>query len=101
MSIGSSWQNFSNSTPPERGSFPLDYKGVCNEFVKDYISCLKKRNKNANLCKDLSKKYLSCRMENGLMDKEAFSSLGFKEERTNKESEQKKNIDDPPKYTIL
>jgi hypothetical protein len=79
MSIGSSWQNFSNSTPPERGSFPLDYKGVCNEFVQAYISCLKKNNKDANICKPLSRKYLSCRMANGLMDKEAFSSLGFQE----------------------
>jgi cytochrome c oxidase assembly protein subunit 19 len=77
--MGSSWQNFSNPIPPERGSFPLDFNGTCNQEVKEYLQCLRANKNQYQACIELSKKYLKCRMNNGLMEKEDFISLGFKE----------------------
>jgi cytochrome c oxidase assembly protein subunit 19 len=81
MSMGSSWQNFSTPTPPERGSFPLDFYGECNEFVRAYMNCLKSNKNDAMICKPLSKKYLQCRMDKGLMEKEDLRKLGFRDEK--------------------
>jgi hypothetical protein len=41
------------------------------------------KNKNSE-CRQTSKDYLNCRMENGLMAKESFEKLGFNEEESNK-----------------
>merc|ERR1712086_446771 len=49
---------------PDKGSFPLDHG----------------QNKgNVRACEELSKAYLTCRMTNGLMDKEEMENLGFNE----------------------
>ncbi len=79
--MGSSWQNFSSATPPERGSFPLDFNGECKEFVQAYLQCLRNNKNDAIICKPLSKNYLKCRMDKGLMEKEEFIKLGFRDEQ--------------------
>lgn len=85
--MGSSWQQFSNATAPERGiisinvgAFPMDFKGVCDEHVKAYIKCLKSNKNQAFVCKAISKEYLKCRMDHKLMDRESFADLGFQED---------------------
>lgn len=78
MSAGSSWQQFSNAVPPERGAFPLDFAGLCNQHVKAYIKCLRDSGAKASACNELSKLYLQCRMKNNLMEKEDLKDLGFK-----------------------
>jgi cytochrome c oxidase assembly protein subunit 19 len=77
--MGSSWQNFSSITPPERGAFPLDFYGQCNNLVKEYLECLQENKQDANKCKPAAKKYFQCRMQKGLMEKEEFIHLGFRE----------------------
>ncbi|CBX92296.1 hypothetical protein LEMA_P050020.1 [Plenodomus lingam JN3] len=50
--------------PPERGSFPLDHDGECKSIMHAYLRCIKShRGTNDSVCRDLSKSYLSCRME--------------------------------------
>ena len=72
-------------TAPIKGSFPLDHDGECKEFMLKYMKCLKSHNQNNMECKTQSKEYLNCRMNLGLMEKEDFKRLGFKniiEEKT-------------------
>lgn len=65
-------------TPPERGSFPLDHYGECKKQMLDYLKCMKyTENKNAPNCRILAKSYLKCRMDNQLMDKSDWASLGL------------------------
>lgn len=42
-----------------------------------YLQCLKEHKADHHECRDLSKTYLQCRMDNGLMRKENMDSLGF------------------------
>ena len=60
-----------STTPPLNGSFPLDVSGKCAKIVQEYVQCLKSE-KN---CDGLAKKYLSCRMEVGLMQEENVDEL--------------------------
>ena len=60
--------------PPERGAFPLDLEGKCKHLVLAYIDCIKKKGK----CRELSREYLKCRMDNDLMVTDDFENLGFK-----------------------
>eukprot|EP01114_Cavostelium_apophysatum_P009574 TRINITY_DN22754_c0_g1_i1.p1 TRINITY_DN22754_c0_g1~~TRINITY_DN22754_c0_g1_i1.p1 ORF type:complete len:110 (+),score=10.16 TRINITY_DN22754_c0_g1_i1:160-489(+) len=70
-------------SPPEKGSFPLDHFGECKEFMKSYMECLK-TNTNASVnCRDQARRYLSCRMDAGLMAKEEFDRLGLTNEDDN------------------
>lgn len=64
--------------PPAKGSFPLDHDGECKDLMKQYINCLNKSNSDASSCREISEKYLQCRMDNDLMAKEDFRYLGFK-----------------------
>lgn len=65
-------------TPPERGSFPLDHYGDCKDQMMEYLKCMKfTENKNAPNCRILAKKYLQCRMDNQLMEKSDWDSLGL------------------------
>lgn len=66
-------------TPPEKGSFPLDHEGICREVMIKYMSCLIDNKNIASNCKEQSKDYLGCRMNNGLMARESWSNLGFQE----------------------
>lgn len=65
-------------TPPERGSFPLDHDGECKDYMTKYLTCMKfTENKNAPNCRILAKQYLKCRMDNQLMEKSDWDSLGL------------------------
>lgn len=63
--------------PPERGIFPLDHDGECKSSMKTFLDCLKQNNQDHFPCKELSKAYLQCRMDNDLMAKEDMKNLGF------------------------
>uniref|UniRef100_A0A834RA37 Cytochrome c oxidase assembly protein COX19 n=1 Tax=Sarcoptes scabiei TaxID=52283 RepID=A0A834RA37_SARSC len=60
-------------------------KGECKEFMRKYQECLVRSLSKSDVCKDLAKDYLNCRMEKDLMAKEDFKHLGFKvdEEKSN------------------
>lgn len=46
-----------------------------------YMSCLRENKDDNSLCREESKKYLNCRMDNNLMKKEEWSKLGFEDEK--------------------
>lgn len=73
MPIGSSLSGLHSPVPPERGAFPLDLEGKCKDLVLKYLNCLSKKEN----CRQLSKEYLKCRMDNGLMVQDDFKNLGF------------------------
>mmetsp|Transcript_29584 Transcript_29584/g.90521 ORF Transcript_29584/g.90521 Transcript_29584/m.90521 type:complete len:123 (-) Transcript_29584:211-579(-) len=64
-------------TPPERGSFPLDHGGECKPLKEEFMACLKAHGNEHVKCKALSKHYLECRMERGLMKKDDLANVGF------------------------
>lgn len=66
-------------TPPEKGSFPLDHENECKKFMVEYLKCLRSSKFNNDDCRILSKEYLKCRMDRGLMAKDEWKNLGFKE----------------------
>jgi cytochrome c oxidase assembly protein subunit 19 len=68
--------------PPINGSFPLDHDGECRNIVKKYLECLKQSCSDQGACRELAKVYFSCRMASGLMDKEEWRYLGFKDSST-------------------
>ncbi|KAJ3718455.1 hypothetical protein C8R42DRAFT_697521 [Lentinula raphanica] len=64
-------------SPPDRGSFPLDHYAECKEQMTLYMNCLKNNSSTSTACRDLSKEYLHCRMNRGLMQPEGWDSLGL------------------------
>ncbi|KAK0544143.1 Cytochrome c oxidase assembly protein cox19 [Tilletia horrida] len=66
-------------SPPEYGSFPIDHDGECKDAMKAYMTCLKANKMDNGRCRELSKNYLECRMQKGLMDKHDLGDLGFKD----------------------
>ncbi|XP_031835065.1 cytochrome c oxidase assembly protein COX19 [Nomia melanderi] len=66
-----------NPVPPEKGSFPLDHEGFCKEPMLKYMRCLFENKNDNTLCRSLAKEYLGCRMDNELMTKEDWVSLGY------------------------
>ncbi|QRG40029.1 hypothetical protein FDK38_004490 [Candidozyma auris] len=80
MASGAPGGNFRGwtPTPPERGAFPLDHYGDCKNQMMEYLKCMKfTENKNAPNCRILAKNYLQCRMDNQLMEKSDWDSLGL------------------------
>lgn len=67
-----------NPTAPEKGSFPLDHENICKLAMLKYMHCLRQNSDNTSMCRDESKTYLQCRMDNNLMAQEEWSKLGFK-----------------------
>ncbi|KAJ7368356.1 hypothetical protein B0H14DRAFT_2663472 [Mycena olivaceomarginata] len=63
--------------PPDRGAFPLDHYGECKEQMQRYMSCLRDNSSTSSPCRPLSKDYLDCRMNKGLMEKDEWKNLGF------------------------
>ncbi|PPQ62784.1 hypothetical protein CVT24_000478 [Panaeolus cyanescens] len=63
--------------PPDRGSFPLDHYGECKEMMQAYMSCLKENGSESTPCRLLSKNYLDCRMQKGLMERDDWKNLGL------------------------
>lgn len=51
------------TTPPEKGSFPLDHRSVCLETLNEYMGCLKGSGGVARYCQTEAKEYLNCRIE--------------------------------------
>ncbi|KAJ4476589.1 hypothetical protein J3R30DRAFT_3291791 [Lentinula aciculospora] len=64
-------------SPPDRGSFPLDHYAECKQQMMLYINCLKTNSSTSTACRELSKEYLHCRMDRGLMQQEEWESLGL------------------------
>ncbi|GBG33053.1 Pterin-4-alpha-carbinolamine dehydratase [Hondaea fermentalgiana] len=66
------------AVPPEKGSFPLDHKAECKQPMVEFLTCLKENKNKHHLCKNLSKSYLECRIQRGLMQEENLDDLGFR-----------------------
>ncbi|KAJ9473928.1 Cytochrome c oxidase assembly protein COX19 [Pseudozyma hubeiensis] len=66
-------------SPPERGSFPLDHEGECKTVMQEYMNCIKYNGNDNGKCRHLSRAYLQCRMDKGLMDQDNMDNLGFKD----------------------
>ena len=77
-------------SPPARGSFPLDHAGECKAHMTAFLACMLAQTAGAAGarrggetaaahadCKELSKEYLQCRMQRGLMAAEDLDTLGF------------------------
>ena len=62
---------------PEKGVFPLDHDGVCKGAMKDFLGCLKEKEQDHYACRELSRAYLECRMQNRLMAEEDLDQLGL------------------------
>ncbi|KAF9786009.1 hypothetical protein BJ322DRAFT_1004418 [Thelephora terrestris] len=65
------------ATPPDRGSFPLDHYGECKGYMIRYLECLKTNGSTSTPCRVLSKDYLDCRMNRGLMERDDWKNLGM------------------------
>ncbi|KAJ0393847.1 hypothetical protein P43SY_001710 [Pythium insidiosum] len=65
--------------PPEKGVFPLDHDGECKPKMKEFLACIREHKASHIDCKHLSKAYLACRIERGLMQEEELENLGFHE----------------------
>jgi len=65
---------------PEKGVFPLDHFGECKKVMQEYLACLKTHGGESQPCRELSKKYLQCRMEKNLMASQDLAELGFKQD---------------------
>ncbi|KIM85482.1 hypothetical protein PILCRDRAFT_817510 [Piloderma croceum F 1598] len=63
--------------PPDRGSFPLDHYGECKKQMMQYMDCLRQNSSTSTPCRVLSKDYLDCRMNHGLMERDEWKNLGL------------------------
>ncbi|KAI8614279.1 cytochrome c oxidase assembly protein COX19 [Chytriomyces sp. MP71] len=79
MSMGNNFQRTNiKSIPPERGAFPLDIAALCKLPMESYMECMKAQPRGEHgACRDLSKAYLECRMNTGLMVKDDLNNIGF------------------------
>ncbi|GAA5878468.1 hypothetical protein JCM3774_006409 [Rhodotorula dairenensis] len=68
--------------PPQKGSFPLDHEGECKDYMVRYLKCMKQNKQTSTDCRHLSKEYLACRMDKGLMERTEWDALGFQEQET-------------------
>lgn len=66
-----------NKIPPLKGSFPLDHDGDCKPLLTQYLKCLSQHRGQSLPCRPVTRKYLECRMNNELMEKEPLTSIGF------------------------
>lgn len=71
-----------NPVPPDKGSFPLDHENACKAPMLQYMKCLQLHRDDSTVCREEAKKYLACRMDNNLMAKEEWKSLGFQNQST-------------------
>ncbi|CRH03651.1 cytochrome c oxidase assembly protein COX19, putative [Plasmodium relictum] len=71
---------------PDRGSFPLDHNNECTSIKNRYLKCLKENNNDHVSCREYSKQYFICRMDNNLLEKQSLNNLGFFENEINHES---------------
>jgi len=66
--------------PPQRGIFPLDHDSECRPTMEKYLGCLTESDSDHYKCRQFSRAYLECRMENQLMATEDLNKLGFSPE---------------------
>lgn len=67
--------------PPQRGIFPLDHFRECSDPMEKYVQCLKDNREKHHLCRDMSREYLQCRMDRGLMASENLDEMGFSDQQ--------------------
>lgn len=79
MATGISGKKVFIPRPPDKGAFPLDHDGECKNLMIKYLECLQKTKCETSHCREISKEYLKCRMDNHLMAKEEWKKLGFDE----------------------
>lgn len=79
MSSSTFGQKRFTPVPPDKGSFPLDHDSICKRQMIDYMKCLSTNRDDNSQCRLQAKDYLQCRMDNNLMAKEEWKSLGFSE----------------------
>ncbi|KAG6866868.1 hypothetical protein C0991_008804 [Blastosporella zonata] len=82
------------TSPPDRGSFPLDHYGPsnflvcgypkpdqilgeCKGMMTLYMKCMRDNESTSTLCREMSKNYLECRMSKGLMERDEWGNLGM------------------------
>lgn len=63
--------------PPDKGSFPLDHKGVCKSMRENWVACMNTHAWDSSKCRSESAAYLRCRMDNNLMSPEEVAKLGY------------------------
>ena len=63
--------------PPARGSFPLDHEGACKAHMAPFLACLRGHGDAHAACRELSRRYLQCRMDANLMAREDLNDMGF------------------------
>uniref|UniRef100_A0A7E4W8C1 CHCH domain-containing protein n=1 Tax=Panagrellus redivivus TaxID=6233 RepID=A0A7E4W8C1_PANRE len=78
MSTGP-FQRVATVSAPIKGSFPLDHEQSCKLEMLKYMVCLKEHKNRNEDCRTRAKDYFQCRMDSGLMDRDAWPRLGFKE----------------------
>lgn len=64
-------------SPPDKGSFPIDHENACKGVMVEFLKCLKDNEFNNDKCRQHSKQYLQCRMDEGLMAQEEWPKLGY------------------------
>lgn len=65
--------------PPEKGSFPIDHENACKQHMISFLKCLQTNKFDNERCRNHSRDYLECRMEHGLMAKDEWKNLGYKD----------------------
>ena len=63
-----------SSSPPLSGSGYVDAAGECKDFMKAYLSCLKKNEATSTPCRVLNRDYLECRMSKCVFRPALFTS---------------------------
>lgn len=63
-SIGGAASSFGGVVkPPDKGAFPLDHFNECKEVMERYLECMKVHRSSHAQCRELTVKYLQCRMD--------------------------------------
>lgn len=60
-------------------SLPRAPPGECKSLMQEYMACMKANNAESGKCRGPSRRYLECRMEKGLMERDEMTNLGFRE----------------------
>ncbi|KAM3133077.1 hypothetical protein pb186bvf_014794 [Paramecium bursaria] len=81
-----------SSRSPDKGAFPLDHFHECDKQANDYTHCITKHELMPKRCRKFQVEYLTCRMNNGLMQKEDLEKLGITQETSWESEEQEKQF---------
>lgn len=73
----SHYSHYPPTTCAARGSFPLDHGGQCKAEMLSFAACIRQHDSAHHPCRELSRAYLECRMQRGLMAPEDLNSMGF------------------------